>query len=98
MWRSGEVSSEFTTQTILFDQELHELATLRRERDLLARLAHMFERFGGRCYGECVHPVSIGICDATHEDITCCDLRACFERYQAVVGLAKQLDERIQSR
>lgn len=92
------MSSEFQTETILFDKELHELATLRRERGLLEHLAKMFEYLGGRCQGECTTPLRVANVELTRESITCCDLRPAFERYHDVCGLEMALDEKIRSR
>lgn len=92
------MTSQFQTETILFDEDLHDLANLRRERDLLMRVAHMFERFAGKCQGECRVPVHIGHCEITDENITCCDLRASFERYCQLNLLEARLETKIQAR
>ena len=78
-----------------YEVDLLELTKVRKQRDHLQRIAYLFERFGGNCIGECNFPVHILCCEATGDEIVCCDLIPIAIRYRELRQLEKVLDYKV---
>lgn len=75
--------------------DIHELIRLRKLRRNLELPAYLFERFGGRCKGDCEQPVTIS--PTQPEALTCCNLRPSWVQYNEVRGLERTLTAKIQT-
>lgn len=75
--------------------DLQELMRLRKLRRALELPAYLFERYGGRCRGDCENPVAISATQP--EALTCCNLRPSWVQYTEVRGLERTLTAKVQT-